>query len=180
MLSLDDIKVKVLVAQLCWTLYDPLDWGGGRSSVHGIVQVRILEWVAIPFSRGSSWPRDRTWVLHVSGRFFTICATRSMGTKTMTTLVIFVSQHLSPMLVHHKPSTAICWIDKKKLADYPVFRSVLCLLFKKHLCLLSYRLGTGCRVTTGTACLSFLKFVLPRLMKPPRSHLNEQSSGFYY
>ena len=54
MLSLDDIKVKVLVAQFCWTLYDPLDWGGGGSSIHGIVQVRILEWVAIPFSRGSS------------------------------------------------------------------------------------------------------------------------------
>ena len=54
MLSLDDIKVKVLVAQLCQTLYDPLDYSPLGSSVHGIVQVRILEWVAIPFSRGSS------------------------------------------------------------------------------------------------------------------------------
>ena len=46
------------------------------SSVHGILQARILEWVAIPFSRGSSQPRDRTQVSHIAGRFFTIWATR--------------------------------------------------------------------------------------------------------
>ena len=47
------------------------------SSVHGILQARILEWVAISSSRGSSWPRDRTWVSDVSctGRFFTNSAT---------------------------------------------------------------------------------------------------------
>ena len=42
------------------------------SSVHGILQARILEWVAIPFSRGSSWPRDWTRVSCIAGRFFTI------------------------------------------------------------------------------------------------------------
>ena len=46
------------------------------SSVHGIFQVRILEWVAISFSRGSSWPRDQTQVSHTVGRLFTIWATR--------------------------------------------------------------------------------------------------------
>ena len=46
------------------------------SSVHGIHERRILEWVAIPFSRGSSWPRDRTRASHVAGRSFTIWATR--------------------------------------------------------------------------------------------------------
>ena len=46
------------------------------SSAHGIPQARILEWVAIPFSRGSSWPRDRTQVSWIAGRFFTIWATR--------------------------------------------------------------------------------------------------------
>ena len=40
------------------------------SSVHGILQARILEWVAIPFSRESSWSRDWTWVSHIAGRFF--------------------------------------------------------------------------------------------------------------
>ena len=46
------------------------------SSVHGILQKRILKWVAIPFSRGYSWLRDQTWVSCIAGRFFTICANR--------------------------------------------------------------------------------------------------------
>jgi len=46
-----------------------------RASVCGILQARILEWVAMPFSRGSSRPRDQTWVLHIAGRFFTIWVT---------------------------------------------------------------------------------------------------------
>ena len=45
------------------------------SSVHGILQARILEWVAIPFSRGSSWPRDRTCVFWIAGRFFIVWVT---------------------------------------------------------------------------------------------------------
>ena len=50
---------------------DPMDY-----TVHGILQARILEWVAFPFSRGSSEPRDRTQVSHTAGRFFTSWATR--------------------------------------------------------------------------------------------------------
>ena len=46
--------MKVLVTQLCSTLCDPMDCSTPGSSVHGILQARILEWVAIPFSRGSS------------------------------------------------------------------------------------------------------------------------------
>ena len=48
------VEVKVLVAQLCLTLCDPMDCSPPGSSVHGILQARILEWIAIPFSRGSS------------------------------------------------------------------------------------------------------------------------------
>ena len=48
------------------------------SSVHGIFQTRVPEWVAIPFSRGSSWPRDSTQVSHVAGRCFNIWATREV------------------------------------------------------------------------------------------------------
>ena len=51
-------KVKVLVPQLCPTVCDPMDCRSPGSSVHGILQARILEWVAMPFSRGSSQPRD--------------------------------------------------------------------------------------------------------------------------
>ena len=56
---------------------DPMDYNLPGSSVHGILQARVLEWVAISSSRGSSWPRDLTWVSDVSciGRFFTTCAT---------------------------------------------------------------------------------------------------------
>ena len=54
----------------------PMDCSPPGCSVHGILQVRILEWVAMPSSRGSSQPRDRTQVHHISGRFFTILATR--------------------------------------------------------------------------------------------------------
>ena len=49
-----------------------------RSSVHGIFQVRILEWVVIPFSRGSSQLRDQTWVSCIAGRFLTVWATREV------------------------------------------------------------------------------------------------------
>ena len=59
-------SVKVKVAQLCLTLCDPMDY-----RVHGILQARILEWVAFPFSGGSSQPRDGTQVSCVAGGFFT-------------------------------------------------------------------------------------------------------------
>ena len=51
--------------------YYPLDYSPPGSSVHGIFQARILEWVAISFSRGTSRPRSRTWVSCIAGRFFT-------------------------------------------------------------------------------------------------------------
>ena len=53
-----------------------MDGSPPGSSVHGLLQARILEWVAISFSRGSSRPRDPTWVSHIAGRFFTVRATR--------------------------------------------------------------------------------------------------------
>ena len=63
-------KVKVKVAQSCPTLCDPVDY-----TVHGILQARILEWVAFPFSRGSSQSRNWTHVSHIAGTFFTSWAT---------------------------------------------------------------------------------------------------------
>ena len=55
------MKVFILFATLC----DPMDY-----TIHEILQVRILEWVAFPFSRGSSQPKDRTQVSHIAGGFF--------------------------------------------------------------------------------------------------------------
>ena len=66
----------VLFAQLCPTLCSPMDCSLPGSSVLGILQARILEWVAIPFSRGSSQPKNQTWVSYITGRFFTDWATR--------------------------------------------------------------------------------------------------------
>ena len=64
------------VAQSCPTLCDSMDCRPSGSSVHGILQARILEWVAISFSRGSSRPSDRTQVSHIAGRHFNLWATR--------------------------------------------------------------------------------------------------------
>ena len=62
----------VLVAQSYPTLYAPMDYSPPDSSVCGMLQARILEWVAIPCTRGSCQPRDRSWISHIAGRFFTI------------------------------------------------------------------------------------------------------------
>ena len=65
----------VLVAQSCLTLCDPVDCGLPGPSVHGILQARVLEWIAIPLSRGSFLPRYRTLVSFIADRFFSIWAT---------------------------------------------------------------------------------------------------------
>ena len=59
-----NLKVKVLVTQLCLTLYDPVDCSLPDSSDHGILQSRILEWVTIPLSRGPSQPRVEPSLLY--------------------------------------------------------------------------------------------------------------------
>ena len=71
-------KPEVKVAQPCPTLCDPMDY-----TVHGILQARILEWVAFPFSRGSSPPRDRTQVSRIGGRRFNLWATREAFPNTI-------------------------------------------------------------------------------------------------
>ena len=65
-------KWNELVAQSYLTLCDPVDCNPSGSSVHGVLHARILEWVDIPFSRGSSRPRDRTQVPCMAGKLFTI------------------------------------------------------------------------------------------------------------
>ena len=62
--------MNVKVAQLCPTLCDPMG-----STVRGILQARLLEWVAVPFSRGSSQPKGGTQISHIVGGFFTSWAT---------------------------------------------------------------------------------------------------------
>ena len=72
------ILFPLKVTQLCPTLCNPMELQSmelqskySPNTVHGILQTRILEWVAVPFSRGSSQPRDQTQVSCIAGRFFT-------------------------------------------------------------------------------------------------------------
>ena len=78
--------MKVLVTQSCPALRDTVDCSPPGSPVHGTLWGRILEWVDIPFSRGSSWPRDQTQVSCIAGRFFTIWATRETVILTVINL----------------------------------------------------------------------------------------------
>ena len=74
--------------------------------VYGIFLAWILEWVAISFSRGSSWPRDQTWVSHIVGRCFTIWATRealSEWVKSLSRVWLFAT----PWTVTHQASTSM-------------------------------------------------------------------------
>ena len=71
------------VAQSCPTLCDPMGCSLPGSSIHGIFQAIVLEWIAISFSRGSSQPRDQTRVSRTAGRRFTIWATREILSNTL-------------------------------------------------------------------------------------------------
>ena len=62
---------------------DPMNCTPPASFVYGIFQARILKWIAMPFSRGSSWPRDWTWVSCIAGRFFTVWSTRNFCSNYM-------------------------------------------------------------------------------------------------
>ena len=100
------VKEKMLVAQLCLTLCESRDCSLPDLSVHGISQARRLEWVVIPFSRGSSQLGDRTLIFHTAGRFFTVRATRetpvtvsvqfSSVAQSCPTLCGHESQHARP------------------------------------------------------------------------------------
>ena len=88
----------VLVAQLCPTLCDPINCNLPGSSVHRYLQARILEWVAIPFSRGSSWPRNWTQISCTAGKFFTIWATREAPITSIDFYINFISYYLAELL----------------------------------------------------------------------------------
>ena len=88
------VKVIVKVTQLCLTLCDPMDY-----IVHGVLQARTLKYMAVPFSRGSSQPRDWTQVSHIAGGFFTGQATGKLKNPGVGSLCllqwIFPTQELN-------------------------------------------------------------------------------------
>ena len=94
-------NMRVKVAQSCLTLCYPMDY-----TVHGILQARILEWVAFPFSRGSSKPRDATQVSQIADRFFTSWATgkpKNTGVGSLSLLQqFFPTQELNQGLLYYR------------------------------------------------------------------------------
>ena len=92
------VSQSVLVALLCLFLCNPKDCSPPGSSVHEILQARILEWGAISFSRGSSQSSGWTWVSHIAGRFFTVWTTREASTVVWLTIIGNVFSVYSPCL----------------------------------------------------------------------------------
>ena len=94
-----------LVVQSSPTLLRP----HGRHVAHqvpqymGFFRQRILEWVAIPFSRGSSWPRVWTWISHITGRFFTVCVTREALLPG------------KPLYMPRNSSVSVLWLQSNKI-----------------------------------------------------------------
>ena len=86
------------------TLWDPMDYSSPGSSVHGILQARILELVAISFSRESSQPRDRTWVSCIAGRFITIWTTGEAHIISYAVL-----SHFSSVQFRHSVMSSFLW-----------------------------------------------------------------------
>ena len=106
------------VVQSCLTLCDPMDCI--------ILQARILEWVAVPFSRGSSWPRNRTWVSCIAGRFFTNWAIRE---ALLYTNYIFYTH---PWTYTYKHIYLTLYRKKKSLSpNFPkIVKYYLCLKYR--------------------------------------------------
>ena len=87
-------------SQSCLTLGDPMDCSLPGSSVHEIFQARILEWVAISFSRGSSQLRDQTWVSHTAGRLLTLWVTMEGVLKCQINLAhLLIKQTVKTIIV---------------------------------------------------------------------------------
>ena len=102
------------VAQSCLTLCDPTDCSLPGFSIPGILQARMLEWVAISFSKRSSQPRDWTWVSHIAGRRFTIWATREVLYLLSTTIL---TCHSRPLLIFCLDNQSI---DINGMLTFPV------------------------------------------------------------
>ena len=98
---------KSEVAQSCPTLCDPVDCNLPGFSVHEIFQATVLEWVAISFSRGSSWPRDRTQFSCIAGRRFIFWATRKPLITSSKNLIISQRPHLQ-MPSHWELGLQLC------------------------------------------------------------------------
>ena len=141
----EKVKVKVLVTQSCLTLCKPMHCGPPSSSVHGILQARMLEWIAMRSSRGSSQPRNQTQVSHIAGRFFTAWATREVQllpkSPSPSVLPIFLWGRESQSSFFHFPDETTSvqrWASKLSLLFHraPCSLSLSFFFFGLHLLLI--------------------------------------------
>ena len=109
------------VAQSCTTHCDSFDCSQPGSFVHGILQARVVEWAALSFSRGTSWPGYLTQVSHMAGRCFPLWATRDahlifwsqllkeavLGLKSRMNLCVFLAGYMLQLYRFHRQMTAI-------------------------------------------------------------------------
>ena len=114
-------SLSSVVGQSCLTFCNSVDYSLPGSSVHVILLARILEWVAIPFSSGSSWPRDWIQFFCIAGRFFTIWAREAL-------------LYTVPKALRNK---SLCWAERDRLGvwdwHYTQCYTVLCLVMSDSL-----------------------------------------------
>ena len=126
------------VAQSCPTLYDPMDCSLPGSSVHGIFQAIVLEWIAISFSRGYSQTRDWTQVSHIVDRHFTVWATRevqkSFSIYFSFLVPSFLSLYLLPTLFPPPIPSIYCTVELQCCVSF----SFILYPEKKHLYFFSF------------------------------------------
>ena len=115
--SLWKAKSESEVGQSCLTLCDPMDCSLPGFSVHEIFQARVPEWVAISFSRRSSWPRDQTWISCIAGRHFTLWATREAVTLENNLTVLYVVKRKITILLSSFTLAVYPW--GKKMYAHP-------------------------------------------------------------
>ena len=110
--SLRPIPLKKSESVSHWAESDSTDCSPLGSSVHGILQARILEWVAISFCRGSSWPRDQTWVSCIASRFFTIWATMEASIPLSFALNSITSKGTVLISLYDRCKVDKAWVGK--------------------------------------------------------------------
>ena len=125
------LLVKSEVAQSYPALCDPVDWSLLGSSFQGILQARILEWVAISFSRGAPQPRDRTQVSRIAGRRFNLWATReALKVKSLSRVWLFVT----PWTIACQASPSMGFSRQEYWSGLPFPSHIACGIKFKFLC----------------------------------------------
>ena len=145
------------VAQGCLTLCDPMDY-----TVQGILQARILEWVAYPFSSGSSWPRNQTGASCIEGGFFTNWAMREAQTskRMLTNPDKSGNSYLLPNLIENGSSIVCCLLLVSSRWSFSSLSS-----FLKIYVFIRNFLSNICLVSLIQFCI-FLNFWCYKLLAP--------------